>query len=509
MNSNAPAKHPCAVHPSGRGETGSLFRAVLWFALFSIPLSAADIPLCEHDTGWHLRTGQWVVEHGAAPRHDEFSTIGSEPTWIAYSWLFGVLVYGLEQSLDWFGILLYRTAFGLLIVGSLLGMVRRQTPQLAVQAGIVGAAAVALISILAAERPVLFTILFSIWTLRALLSLRAGDADWRIWLLPLVYALWANIHVQFVFGLLLLGLAGAAPMVDRILGWETPDDSAKTFLSAGWRRLCMLGVACFAATFVNPYGWRVYEVVFSYARLAEIFVLFEELGPLRFRMISDWAVLGLVLAAAFVLGLRFADRSKTCPSSFEFMILSAGCYFSFHSRHDLWLVVLTASAVLCGLPEARPGGSGRTALPPWKETCLSVLVAVVACFVWLGPHRILESRFREDQALYFPVAAADWIDKQRPPGPIFNAIDWGGYLLWRLPEYQVGIDGRAQLHGGARVKRFMDAEAGRPGWQENSDLAAAGLVVLRRASPLAELLRHDARFRTVYTDELAIVFTRK
>ncbi|MCI0381063.1 MAG: hypothetical protein L0215_26055 [Gemmataceae bacterium] len=481
-------------------------RLTVWFALFSIPLFVADIPLWEHDTGWHLRTGQWVVEHGQVPDHDEFSTVGHEQAWIAYSWLYGVFVYGLQQTLGWFGIWLYRTLFGLIIVASLFGLVRKH--EFLARAGTVALAAIALVPVLVAERPMLFTVLFSIGTLRAILKLRDGEADWRIWLLPIMYAVWANLHVQFVFGLLMLGLAGAAPILDKLLGWQHAGESAKSLSSRGWRRLCILGVACFAATFVNPYGWRIYEVVFSYARLQEIYVLFEELKSLRFRMVWDWAVLALVLAAAFALGLRYADRLKTCPTSFDFLILAAGCYFSFHSRHDLWLVVLAACAVLGGPTpsEPRPSGSGA---PPWRELLAIGVAAAAAFLVWLGLYRINESRLRDDQALYFPMAAADWIEKQRPPGPIFNAIDWGGYLLWRLPAYQVGIDGRAQLHGGARVKRFMDAEAGRPGWHQNPDLGAAGIVVLRRIAPLAELLKHDARFRTVYANGLALVFARK
>ena len=55
--------------------------------------------------------------------------------------------------------------------------------------------------------------------LSAVLALRRPEAPPRwLWGLPVLFCLWANVHIQFVYGLLLLGLACAAPYVDRALG---------------------------------------------------------------------------------------------------------------------------------------------------------------------------------------------------------------------------------------------------------------------------------------------------
>ena len=107
------------------------------------------------------------------------------------------------------------------------------------------------------------------------------------------------------------------------------------------------------------------------------------------------------------------------------------------------------------------------------------------------------------------MAAADYLDRSELPGPIFNPIDWGGYLIWRLPQYQVGIDGRSQLHGEERTKRFVDVWHGRPGWSDDPDLRGAGVVLLQKDAPLAELLRRDAGWRQIYTSDLAVIFMRK
>src|SRR5205823_4187335 len=64
-------------------------------------------------------------------------------------------------------------------------------------------------------RPWLLTILFFAITLQVVLSLREGNDSRAFWLLPMAYAVWANIHIQFIYGLGLLGLACVAPLIDH------------------------------------------------------------------------------------------------------------------------------------------------------------------------------------------------------------------------------------------------------------------------------------------------------
>ncbi len=99
------------------------------------------------------------------------------------------------------------------------------------------------------ERPWLFTLLFFTLTLDSVLDLRAGRSGPSIWILPILYALWANLHIQFIYGLFILGLACAAPCIDRLLGrgrpGRTPIRSARATggnswpsPAPAWRRRC-------------------------------------------------------------------------------------------------------------------------------------------------------------------------------------------------------------------------------------------------------------------------------
>ncbi len=161
------------------------------------------------------------------------------------------------------------------------------------------------------ERPWLCTILFTILTVDVLLDLRAGRATRLVWLLPVVYALWANLHIQFVYGLFLLGLACAAPLIDALLrrcGCDSRSESAT--LGSGpafsWR-IVLLTAVCALATLVNPYHEQLYRVVWEYATQAGPFRCVNELRALEFREASDWVMLVLGASRRVRLGQTASD----------------------------------------------------------------------------------------------------------------------------------------------------------------------------------------------------------
>ena len=82
-------------------------------------------PVVDPDIWWHLRTGQWIVDHGQMPATDPFSAYGAGKPWVAYSWLFEILVYALFTKLGLMGILVFTVSMSLLIALVLHGALRR------------------------------------------------------------------------------------------------------------------------------------------------------------------------------------------------------------------------------------------------------------------------------------------------------------------------------------------------------------------------------------------------
>lgn len=494
-------------------EPTPLFRGLVLFALYAIPVlvtvQPVGVPVFDPDIWWHLRVGGWVVEHGAVPANDPFSQYGQDRPWVAYSWLYEVLVYLLHDRLGLYGIILYRVVGSLLVVAALHSLVRSLRADFLTTAGLTLAGTLAVQPLLY-ERPWLFTILFTTLTLHAVLAFRRADEGrplprW-VWALPLVYVLWASIHIQFLYGIVVLGLGCLAPLFDRALELPAPP-SGTAGVAAGsrrWRQLVGLSAVCLLATLVNPYHVRLYAVVAEYVSYPGAFLWVNELRAPEFREAATYIMLALTLAATFCLGRRRP------LGSFEVLLLAGTAFLAFRARRDIWFVVLADLVILA---EAASASSEEEAPAPRarvRPVALGV-VGLAALALVVGWARGLTPRALDEQvATRFPVEAARVIRERGYSGPLFNYFNWGGYLIWALPEMPVAIDGRTNLHGDERLERFGQTWSGLPGWEKNTELTEAGVVIAGAESPLASLLLLErGRFELVYSDDVARVFVAR
>jgi hypothetical protein len=217
--------------------------------LFAGPalLCAFKAVVNDPDIWWHLRTGQWILQHHAVPRVDPFSAQFAGKPWQAYSWLYEVLVYPLFQHFGPVGIVGYSAGMVLAITVALWHLVKRLQSDFSVVALLAFSACYSF-GHLFTPRPWLFTILFFVVEIDILMQVRRTGRTRELLWLPLLFALWSNIHIQFIDGLLVLVLALVEALVTRRGMGE------KTKLSAGWAAAA-LG-SSIVATFANPFGLR-------------------------------------------------------------------------------------------------------------------------------------------------------------------------------------------------------------------------------------------------------------
>jgi hypothetical protein len=472
-------------------------RSLLWIALYYMAGRRGLNPLTvtDNDLWWHLRTGEWIVQHRWVPYTDSFSSYGMGRPWAAYSWLFEVLVYGVHKHFGLVGLLIFVCTMTLLITFALHDLVRATEPRV-VNAIVLTGVGVFAIATEFTPRPWLFTILFFIVELRILTTVRRSHEYKILILLPALFALWANVHIQFVYGLLVLGLFACEGLISRLLGLDVSDDGSLP-VPLMMFTLC----ACILATLVNPYHFRIYLVVVDTFKLAGLNNLISELTAMEFRTLTDWVVLMLTVTAAFLLGRRGGLRPLWI------LLLLAGAVVSFRSRRDVWFGVILAIAVIC---YASPPiiDKGRYLLSNAQIAFISAAVGIVL-LVALWVQHISQHSLEMEVAKVFPVQAANVVEERGYPGPLYNDFNWGGYLIWRLPQLPVAIDGRGNLHDAARIRGFSRTWAGMPDWASNVELNQARVVIAEKYVPLTQLLRISNRFNLVYEDNVAVVFVAR
>ena len=462
--------------------------------LYLIPAVQALLPIDDPDVWWRLRTGQWIIENHSPPARDYFSTLAMGKPWIEYSWLSEVLIYVTYALLGLLGVVYFVLAMALLIAAAAHLLVRRCGLPLAAEIGLVGAALGAMKPLMT-PRPWLFTILLFCIELFIIDRARHSGKPRLLWTLPLLFVLWANLHIQFIYGLAVLGLLLAEAVIvflfqRRGIRVEVPT------LSPG--HLTMVLLACIAATFATPYYYLLYVQIAEYIGQTSVFLNIAELHPNYFRSPDSWLILLLTVATAFILGWR----RKWLP--FPTLLFLLATFAAFRARRDVWFLALTAIWII---------GDCRRALWPkdsfnFTKTQLAVsavVVAVVAVLVSIG-RQITHAGLQAVVEQRFPVRAVNYVNAKRLPGPLFNDYEWGGFLLWSLPRLPVAIDGRLNLFGEEQLEQSIQTWNGYPGWNYHPDLVGAKLIIANKERPLVSLLRFDQQFKLAYEDPIAVVF---
>jgi len=444
----------------------------------------------------HLRTGLWILHNRSFPHTGLFSQSSNLP-WNDSSWGFQVIlgaayhIFGLRAL----PILLVVFKVALAVATFLLARAGRARFWGAI---LLSALAQFLISGLQ-PMPSAPSILFLALELVLLVRSRQSGSVRELFWLPLLFLLWANLDIEFVFGLLVLALfvlAVGFEQASRSLGatWVSDRIQPLDLPKAGGAALLSL-----LATFANPYTVHPLAGAFRTLYSHAAFEHFSEMKAMTFRQPQDFLLMLLVMTAFLSLGRR---RSLDL---FGLLTLLAGTLIAFRAQREGWLAVLPAIGWIShGLNLKQEQQSDRkwVALP-------AVALAGIIAVALVPDSNTLMNKVRQR----FPVKACDYIQANHLPAPLYNAYIWGSFLTWYLPEYPVAVDSRVELYGDDFLSKYFEVAGGKERLETDPVFSRSSTLLLEKESAMAKALTNlpvlSAQYRLVYSDDLASVFVRR
>jgi hypothetical protein len=315
--------------------------------------------------------------------------------------------------------------------------------------------------------------------------------------LPLLFLFWANVHADFVIGLLVLTIFILIESVRQHKFWGP----------------LFVWLASILATLINPYGFFLW---WTLAREAGSSVMRENIAEWRPPNTHTDFGLYLLFFILLLTVLFFLRRRKPAPAETALVALFAFLSL-FSAYHVRFLALVSAPFLVRGFASL----SRRSFLPAHQqrfvELYASISLAVFALLVgplFLGAKFWRESSSPEALAHAgdYPYAAVRYLKENPLKGNIFNEYAWGGYLIWQLPEVKTFIDGRMpawQVDGESVFADYLAATRLEPGWEEVLQKYDISYFLLRADSSLAQLLRVHPSWRVIYEDATAIVFKRE
>jgi hypothetical protein len=476
-------------------STARTFVVVVLLGLFG--MAARNIT--DPDLWWHLKAGQYIVEHRSVPRTDPFSYTRVGQPWVAHEWLSEVLLFELERVAGFGGLIVVFA--GVLCAAFFLLYLRCGTDQY-VAAAMTLCGAWATIPVWGVRPQIISLLLTSLWLLILERSERTPTLLW--WTVPLTL-LWVNLHAGFAMGLALSALFLAGDWIERMLGRSQPRGAVLHSEAPNRARphiAILILLIDLLIVPLNPNGMRLFWYPVETLRSAAMQNYIAEWASPNFHHAQYWPFLLIVLASFAVLAW---SQKEVRPR--DLLLLLVSLYAGLVSLRMMPLFILVAIPLVATRLESRADSSAlqRPAAP--NVLLNFVIVLAMAAFVGLHVVQVIH-RQAEVEKKQFPSRAVEFLQAHSPTGRIFNHYDWGGYLIWRLyPSTQVFIDGRADLYGETLLNQFADTYQLKRAWQQTLLDWNIHTVIIPRDSALATGLESLPGWSVSYEDEQAVILT--
>lgn len=450
------------------------------------------------DMWWHLRLGQQTLETGEVVYADAFSHTRAGISHKNHSGLAQGIMLGFWSLGGHAGLTVYVC---LLATAGMACLYRSGSGSIYSQgfALVFGAACAAAFW---SPRPQMFTFFFAALLQMILYAAKRRHQDW-LWLLPPLLWLWGNVHAGYVAGFFFIAAFLSGEALNRLLGLGRSSMPVPQL-----KKLLALTVAALVLLPLNPLGLDVFAVPLQTVRVAGLGSYIQEWQPLDFSAPPAWGM--LILLALLLAALAGSRRRLDCT---DVLLVGGTMLLALVSARNLSLFAIAATPVLSTNLAAFLRRKGwtlpRRELESPRRVIINLLLIIGVALGSLARFAQVTDAATVSAALarHFPVAALEHLPATPESGALFNSYNWGGYLIYHARQLPVFIDGRTDLYHDF-LHEYAAAATGAETWRAIFARWRIGMVLIEREAGLAPRLEAAADWRRVYSDSLAVVFTR-
>ena len=475
------------------------FSAMLITALCVSPFIASlDVQqgspiIRDPDIWWHLRNAETLLSTHHFIRTDSYSFTTQGQPWINPEWLAEIPYYfGCHFLGDRGLFLVMLVAVEFIVFGVFLLCYRRCEDVKA--AFLASWIAVLFASINIGPRTILFGWLCFLAEILLLESFRKGQD--RLWLLIPLFAIWINLHGSWLIGLAFFFIFIASGFVQG--SWGSME--AVRWTRQQRNKLLTIASISVAALFLNPYGWRLVANPFDMIFAQQLNIHFvDEWHSVDFQTFHG-KLFFVVFAGLFIFTLA---RRRSWPLH-ELLFAFVATYAALTHKRFLFLAGMIIGPILAvELVGAvfEPYDSKTN-----KPLLNALFMAGYCAFAIL--HIPSSAKLHAAESQYFPVAAIPQLQSSCANSHVFNAYEWGGYLIWNQRNIPVFIDSRTDIfeHHGVLADYLKAMSLDNP--LTVLDRYQIGCVLLQPNSQLVTLLENSPNWHMQYLDATAALLVR-
>lgn len=419
----------------------NFINVLVLFLLFSSYVIIGN-SVIDPDFGYRLRNGQYLVENGCRffSMTDPYSYTMPSFKFIEHAWGTALVLYIVYKNFGMIGLSVLWSV--LVFVGLYLSIGICKTDfYKKIPYGIFSNFLVVLVvsSLLYHFSVRVQIVSWFLLSLFLFIYFKKGLKKKVLYLTPLLFVLWVNMHGSFLMGLLTCSLLIFLKTFNIGFPEKISFTEVSRILKEARFKVCVkdwiILFLSFLATVLNPYGLYIWRQVLNEVTVGG---LRWEVLEWRPNLLSFQLSYGLYMVISLYFTLRSRKKLSDARLYLYFFYLAGGLLAVRH--FPLYLLVslpITIDALGYFFSEIKAlrGAQKRLLLSIKFINLFSIPLFLLIFIIVYG------SWFRLSKGGYYPVEAVDYLKEDIPSGEIFSLYGWGGYLNWKLPERKVFVNG--------------------------------------------------------------------
>ncbi len=503
-------KSDCKFIPLGRENL--IFLIIFLTMVFIRP----DVIFDDMSLGWHLLTGNYILDHLLIPHTDIISYTRAGQPWLPYEWLSGLIMAIVVRTTQLPGLLIFTAA----LIAATWALLYKQCNQAKNNFGVFAF----LLTLLGARisfglwsaRPYTFTYPLVLILVTCLEKFRRGLLSFSQLCLILsgIIILWTNLHPSFVLGLVII-------TVYLISDWLSRQGKS--------RQLLLLLGLCSACTLINPFGYSLhtYLLHLSTTWIQQAKLIGEsEVYPIF--LTGGVTAIGFeLLVASGIFALAFTRAKPALCQIILFLLLG---HMSFAMARIVPIFVLVnlpfVAEWLAGIPELKLQNAASPAskfLAWWKKintdtvnsgshirllpaVIVSLLLIVVTVQNNTHAFSLIKAGFNAQK---LPTRTAHYvIDHHLPESEGLSMYAWGGYLRWAYGIH-VFIDDSNEFFDRNAYLTYLRIVKAAAGWEQTLVDNHISWILCDKRYNLAFALKGQPNWKIACEDPASVLFVRR
>jgi hypothetical protein len=472
---------------------------ILFFAIFLAVLAMGPRMLnMDGDLPRHLLTGRTILETKTIPTTELFVYPYEGRPYVSHEWLTDVTFYLIQNYLGLAGLVILAA---ILLASTFTSLYSYISARLDIRLPVLvlflwGAAVTSLNWVV---RPHLISMcLLAVWLIWT--DKLARGEKFPLWIFFVTMIVWSNLHGEFIAGMLVL--------LAYTVGWtmEFLFNRLNTDPGTG-ARLWAAFLASGVASLLNPATYHPYFTILGFVNNKYLMSRMAEANPPDFSRPEFLVLLGLLAISILLLAIH--SKRLTAGQAFLLTGFSAMSLMAARNIHLYGVVApfvlaetvhsLTSPRVVSALESVLRNVEGQVKSALWPVVTVIVFGALI-----LGTKARAIYSF---DSTFFPVDAVTWLEEHPQSGRMFNDLNWGGYIAYRLwPEQKVFADSMADVTGEMTLQ-YETALTISQGWETVFTKYQIEWVILPDTAPVVSKLQ-DMGWQTLYTDETTIILRK-